>query len=70
MGEGRTATQSPKVRQDPKSWEAGYNAGFEGKAGGPPAGVDGLSFYSGKIEGEADRKQGCRRDHKLTSLQP
>jgi len=69
VGNGPTAAQPPKVRQDPKAWETGYNAGLEGKAMRPPAGIDGLAFYSGLIEGEADRKLG-RRDHKPTKPQP
>lgn len=70
MGEEMSATQPPMVRQDPKAWEAGYNAGFDGKTRRVPAGVDGLSFSSGLIEGEADRKQGRRRNLEPTTLQP
>lgn len=44
------------VDLDSRSWQAGYDAGFQGLPGWPvPAGLDGLSWSSGYIEGEADR---------------
>jgi hypothetical protein len=45
------------IKQDPKAWTAGYRAGLEGKAPPTPAGVDGLAFQSGIIEGKADRNK-------------
>lgn len=45
----------PDAKQDPKAWNAGYQAGLTGKAPRTPPGVDGLAFQSGVIEGRADR---------------
>ena len=51
--------QPPAVRQDAKSWQAGYKAGHSGKpTDAPPPGVDGLAWSSGVIEGQADRQAG------------
>jgi hypothetical protein len=45
-----------EIRQDPKAWQAGYEAGQQaGKTPPLPPGVDGLAFYSGVIEGQAVR---------------
>jgi hypothetical protein len=44
-----------EIRQDPKAWQAGYEAGRAGETPLPPPGVDGLAFYSGVIEGQAVR---------------
>jgi len=46
-----------EIRQDPKAWQAGYEAGQAGRTPPPPPppGVDGLAFYSGVIEGQAVR---------------
>jgi hypothetical protein len=43
------------VRIDKKSWEMGYTAGLTGQSTQEPPGVDGLSFISGYIEGQADK---------------
>ncbi len=43
------------VRMDEKSWEMGFTAGLTGQSTQEPSGVDGLSFISGYIEGQADR---------------
>jgi hypothetical protein len=44
------------VKQDPASWEAGRVAGLAGKTGTAPASVaDPLAYYSGQIEGKAER---------------
>ena len=48
---------APAVQIDPASWESGYNAGLTGKPGRLPEGKDGLSFFSGLIEGKADRSK-------------
>jgi hypothetical protein len=47
------------VRIDPASWAAGYASAYE-RSGTPrmPPGLDGLSWSSGRIEGEADRLAG------------
>ena len=50
--------QPPAVRQDAKSWQAGYKAGHSGKPSTAPPGVDPLSWVSGFIEGQADRQAG------------
>jgi hypothetical protein len=43
-----------EIRQDPKAWQAGYDAGRAGKAPtAPPDVVDELAFLSGVIEGKA-----------------
>jgi hypothetical protein len=45
-----------EIRQDPKAWQAGYEAGQRaGKTPPLPPGLDGLAFYSGVIEGQAVR---------------
>jgi hypothetical protein len=47
------------VSLDSKSWSAGYKAGHAGRpTRTPPPGVYGLSWYSGFIEGKADRAAG------------
>lgn len=44
------------VKLDAKSWDAGYHAGLSGKSDYPvPMGLDCLSWYSGFIEGKAER---------------
>lgn len=47
------------VRIDAEAWAAGYRSAYEraGPARLPP-GLDGLSWSSGRIEGEADRLAG------------
>jgi len=49
--------QAPQLRYDAASWQAGYRAGYAGgKPAAPPPGVaDDLAFWSGVIEGQADR---------------
>lgn len=43
---------------DQESWQAGFDAGAVGRSSSPvPAGVDGLSWFSGWIEGDAKRGQ-------------
>jgi hypothetical protein len=49
---------TPAVTQDAESWQAGYRAGHLGKPNDPPPGMDGLSWISGFIEGQADRAAG------------
>lgn len=42
-----------------ESWQAGFEAGEAGTPSTPvPAGLDGLSWFSGWIEGEAERLGG------------
>lgn len=42
-----------------ESWQAGFDAGLAGTPSSPvPPGIDGLSWFSGWIEGEAKRKRG------------
>lgn len=45
------------VVQEPFAWEAGYQAGLSGSPSATPPGLDGLSFISGYIEGQAARTQ-------------
>jgi hypothetical protein len=50
------------VSLDSKSWSAGYKAGRTGRpTHTPPLGIDGLSWYSGVIEGKVDRAAGIVR---------
>ena len=51
-----------EIRQDPKAWQAGYEAGQAGKTPPLPPGVDGLAFYSGVIEGQAVRGKNIRKE--------
>jgi hypothetical protein len=49
-----------KVKQNPKSWEADYQAGLIAPTAASgkkplPQDLDSLSYYSGMIEGIADR---------------
>lgn len=41
----------PRIKQDPTSWQSGYDAGAAGAPNCAPIGVDGLAWYSGYIEG-------------------
>ncbi|MDD4274266.1 MAG: hypothetical protein PHG14_11130 [Desulfobacter postgatei] len=36
-----------------QDWQAGFNAGQQGRPNQPPQGADGLSWSSGYIEGKA-----------------
>jgi hypothetical protein len=50
---------TPAVVIDGESWSAGYKAGHQGAQSRPiPPGLDGLSWISGFIEGQADRAAG------------
>lgn len=47
------------VTLDPTAWQAGYKAGHAGKpTNQPPPGIDALAWFSGVIEGKADRQAG------------
>ena len=49
----------PAVTQDPAAWQAGYKAGHAGKpTDQAPPGIDALAWFSGVIEGKADRQAG------------
>lgn len=54
---GSSQKEGEVMKQDPKAWQAGYDAGKEGKSPPTPRGLDGLSFQSGVIEGKAARNQ-------------
>jgi len=43
------------VKIDKNSWETGYRAGLDRKDNTPPPDVDDLSFFSGFIDGKAER---------------
>lgn len=49
--------KSPAVQIDAASWDAGYTAGKAGKSGQPPDGLDEFAYFSGIIEGKADRSK-------------
>lgn len=47
------------VWQKATDWQAGFDAGLAGQPASPvPTGLDGLSFISGWIEGDAKRNEG------------
>ena len=49
----------PALAQDQKACHAGYKAGHVGKpTDQPPPGIDALAWFSGVIEGKADRQAG------------
>lgn len=50
------AARAPALSQDRDSWMAGYRAGLTGSKQPAPWEVDGLSWFSGKIEGMAHIK--------------
>jgi hypothetical protein len=43
------------IKQDKASWDAGYHAGIQGGIKTPGQGVDAFAYYSGYIEGKADK---------------
>lgn len=47
----------PLISLDCLSWDAGFIDGEKGKPHNVPAGVDGLSYASGFIEGKAKRQK-------------
>jgi len=51
--------EDPKidVKLDHSSWAAGFTAGLSGNPEWAPPGVDAISFYSGFIEGKAERQK-------------
>ena len=53
--------KSPAVQIDAASWDAGYIAGLAGKSGQPPAGLDEFAYFSGIIEGKADRSKPAKQ---------
>jgi hypothetical protein len=50
----------PSVTIDKKSWEAGFDDAFRGVRSNPGS-CDRLSYFSGRVEGEADRLAGVDR---------
>jgi len=51
-----------EIKLDKKSWEAGYQAGYDRKPNQPTAGLDGLSWSSGYVEGWGDKQNGKPSD--------
>jgi excisionase family DNA binding protein len=59
----RPAVKASRIEYDRQSWDAGYQAGLDGKpatAPIPPEVTDPLAWYSGMIEGHAARKTANR----------
>ena len=55
-----TDPKRPAIEYNPDSWEAGYQAGLDGKTATskiPPDVTDELAYYSALIEGQADRNK-------------
>ena len=52
---------APACPIDRAAWQAGFDAGQRGDHRPPPPGVDGYSLYSGRIEGDAARRETERR---------
>jgi hypothetical protein len=49
----------PALAQDQKAWHAGYKTGRAGEPTDQPLpGIDALAWFSGAIEGKADRQAG------------
>lgn len=69
-----TQTPTPFDTNDPRSWRIGYQAGIDGSPSRPPPGVDEISWFTGKLEGAADRRLGlwmveiCERLAAATAL--
>lgn len=60
--------KQPAVKIDEKAFQAGFAAGRQGlPSWPPPAGLDGLSWISGYIDGKADRP---RRPGGLECVKP
>lgn len=53
--DGKEATV--RIEQDKASWDAGYKAGLAGGVPHCPMEFDGLSFWSGVIEGKAAKQE-------------
>jgi hypothetical protein len=50
---------TPRITQEPASWQAGYNAGMSGgPLACPPEVADPLAYASGYIEGKAATARG------------
>ena len=54
----------PEIRQDPESWEAGYQDGLDGIKSRPSKVPDRLAYSSGYIEGKAVRLSFAKTDAK------
>ena len=52
------------IRQDPESWEAGYQDGLDGIKSRPSSVPDRLAYSSGYIEGKAVRLSFPKTDAK------
>jgi len=52
------------IKQDPKSWQAGYQDGLDGIKSRPSSVPDRLAYSSGYIEGEAVRLSFPKTDAK------
>lgn len=65
-----TDTPRAAVEQHPADWQAGYDAGLAGQQIQPPRGVDGVAWYSGLIEGKADRSKPSEERKPQTRQRP
>lgn len=55
-------TKKTMFRMDEGSWQAGFEAGKQGKPNKPPVNIDSLSFRAGYIEGKAERTKKRKRN--------
>lgn len=62
--------KTPAVQIDPASWDAGYTDGLAGKSGQPPDGINEFAYFSGIIEGKADRSKPAEQRKSQTRPEP
>jgi hypothetical protein len=63
---------TPRITQDPASWQAGYNAGMSGHVPHrtPPEVADGLAYWAGVIEGKAARLRAAEARRSESDKEP
>ena len=58
----------PKIKIDQPSWDAGYKAGLEGLPDRHGKEIDGYSWSSGYIEGQAEKKTMKHQEFKKIAM--